>query len=121
MKEVWKPIIGYEGLYEVSNKGRVKSLSRKVTGGAKGYFRLAPETIRKPFLTNGYEKVDLWKDNKKKIFRVHRLVAQAFIENPNNYLEINHINGIKTDNRVENLEWCTAQQNTLHYYRQLKK
>ena len=103
MKEEWKPIEGYEGLYEVSNMGRVKSLNYRHTGkerilkgGDDGY---------------GYLCVNLCKDGKANKGKIHRLVAQAFLENPQNLPEVNHKNEDKTDNRVENLEWCTKQYN----------
>jgi hypothetical protein len=96
--EFWKEIKGYEGLYEVSSEGRVKSLGRK-------------PGIMRPGLSNGYLKVGLTKDGIRSRFRVHRLVAEAFIPNPDNKPEVDHINGDRKDNRVENLRWMTHQEN----------
>lgn len=108
MKEVWKPIVGYEGFYEVSNLGRVKSLRSK-TG---------KEKILKPvFNYAGYNCVNLYDSNRKmKTLRIHRLVATAFLPNPNNYPQVNHRDGNKNNNSVQNIEWCTALQNVRHSY-----
>ncbi len=103
MKEEWKDIKGYEGLYQVSDLGRVKSLN---------YRHKNTEMVLKPQVTGkGYLRVQLHKNGIFKSFFAHRLVAEAFIPNPNNLLEINHKNEIKTDNNVENLEWCDAKHN----------
>ena len=101
--EVWKPVVGYEGLYEVSNIGRVRSINFHKSGKAK--------VMRPSFNTWGYLIVDLRKNNKRHSYAVHRLVALAFIPNPDNLPEINHKNEIKYDNNVENLEWCTRKYN----------
>lgn len=108
--EIWKAIKDYEGLYEVSNLGRIKSLERYV----KGVYglRFNKECILKPRVDgNGYLECCLWKNNKQRQLLIHRLVAEAFIPNPDNLPQVNHINEDKTDNRVENLEWCTASYN----------
>lgn len=98
MEEIYKDVIGYEGLYEVSNQGNVKSLKRN--------------KILSPGIVNGgYFTVVLCKNGEVKHYRVHRLVAEAFIPNPARLPEINHINKDKTDNRAENLEWCDRQYN----------
>ena len=98
--EVWKDILGYEGLYQVSDKGRVKSI---------GYGK---ERILKPANNGrGYLLVGLCKNNEKKHFLVHRIVAQAFIPNPNNLPEVNHRDENKENNRVENLEFCDRKYN----------
>lgn len=103
MREIWKDIKDYEGLYQVSNWGRVRSLNYSHTGKVG---------ILKPSKTKcGYLIVCLYKDGKSKWFGVHRLVASTFLENPDNLPCVNHRNEIKTDNRVENLEYCTTAYN----------
>ena len=103
MEEEWRDIKGYEGKYMVSNTGKVKSLKYNHTG---------KEGILEG-LDNGkgYLQVELYKDGKGKKYQIHRLVAQAFIPNPDSLPEVNHISEDKLDNRVENLEWCTTQYN----------
>ena len=118
MQEQWKPIKGYEGLYEVSNLGRVKRLEGKCkTKG--GNLRTVPEKILK-FNSDkqGYKIVDLCKDGTEKYFKVHRLVAFAFIPNPENKPYINHIDCNPSNNCVTNLEWCTPKEN-IQYAQQL--
>ena len=109
--EVWKDVLGYEGLYRVSNKGNVYSVERKDTLGRKwGGVMLRPSHNN----TGGYLSVDLRKNGTRKKKRVHRLVAEVFIPNANNYSEINHKDENKTNNHVENLEWCTSKYNINH-------
>ena len=117
MKEIWKNIKGYKNKYVISNFGRVKSLSRKVWNGHN--FFQSKEKILKTYSKArlGYVVVSLSKKNKRKTKRIHRLVAQAFIENSNNKPQINHKNGIKTDNKAVNLEWCTAHENLHHAWK----
>jgi hypothetical protein len=116
--EKWKKILGYEGLYEVSDQGRVKSLERKVwfnhSKTNERFLKKHKARIFKPQLCRGYHIVGLSKNGETRSFRVNRLVAVAFCENPLNKRCVNHINGIKTDNRAENLEWCTHTENNLH-------
>lgn len=113
-KEIWKNIENYEGLYQVSNLGRVKSLERKVKGKA-GYYKVIKEKILNPTLNNnGYHLVKLSKQSKCKGITVHRLVANAFIPNIDNKEQVNHIDGVKTNNRVSNLEWNTRSENMCH-------
>lgn len=110
-KRIWKDIPGYEGLYQVSNDGKVRSLDR-VTIDKIGRKRPQKGAILKPGIrTGGYKKVGLCKNGVIKHISVHRLVALAFIPNPNNLPCINHINEVRTDNRAENLEWCTVEYN----------
>ena len=103
MKEIWKDILGYEGKYQVSNQGRIKSLN---------YNNTSQERVMRLISTkDGYLQVGLHKDGKRKNHLVHRLVAQTFIENPSGKPCIDHINTIKTDNRVDNLRWATCKEN----------
>lgn len=120
MKEIWKDIIGYEGLYQVSNLGRIKSLKRKTISrnGNTKYLKSEKERILKTVNdNNGYVIVYLCNNGKNKMIRVHRLVAKTFIPNPEMKPVVNHINGIKNDNRLENLEWTTYQENIIHAYK----
>jgi hypothetical protein len=113
-KEVWKDIEGYEGLYQVSSLGNVKSLGRRKSVAEKGgYYNLGDINLR---LGNrrGYKSVTLCKDGIPKPFAVHRLVAFAFLENKENKKTVNHINGIKSDNRVDNLEWVSQSEQQIH-------
>lgn len=102
-EERWLPIEGYEGLYEVSSEGRVRSLNYNHTGETK---ILRPEMTGK-----GYLMICLWKDGKQKMFLVHRLVALTFVPNMFGLVEVNHINEVKTDNRADNLMWCDRKEN----------
>ena len=110
--EIWKDIEGYEGLYQVSNLGRVKNLEKKCLSKDGEYSRTHKEKILKGSKDkDGYLSVCLTKNKKEHNHRIHRLVAQTFLDNPNNYPVVNHKNEIKDDNRVDNLEWCSVAYN----------
>ena len=110
MEEIWKDIEGYEGLYQVSNFGRVKSLERWRKGNGKSV--LVKGKIKCPRDNGrGYYVVNLYKNNQRKVEYIHRLVAMAFIPNPNNLPQVNHKSEIKNDNSVGNLEWCSCKYN----------
>ncbi len=112
----WRPIKGYEGLYEVSDSGLIQSLDRYVNL-PKGNRRFAKGRILKLNVTNrGYLDVRLNKDGKAKSFLVHRLVLEAFVPNPENYPIANHLSGDKMENTVENLKWTNHSGNALHAY-----
>ena len=100
--EIWKDVKGYEGLYQVSNLGGIKSL---------GNSQNRKEKLLRTSIRNGYCTTYLYKNNKKKSFLCHRLVAEAFIPNPDNLPQVNHKDENKLNNCVENLEWCTAKYN----------
>lgn len=109
-QEIWKPIKGYEGLYEVSNLGNVRSCPRIYTDSRGWVYHKKGQTL-KYLLRNHYNSVALCKNNKSAQKTVHRLVATAFIPNPNNLPQINHKDENKLNNHVDNLEWCTAEYN----------
>lgn len=115
MKETWKDIKGYEGLYQVSNFGNVKSLDHNVIN--KGIKQLRKGKILKQNInTWGYATVFLYKKGIGKRFAIHRLVAITFIKNNENKEEINHIDGNKLNNNILNLEWCTRRENMKHSF-----
>ena len=111
MNEEWRPIGGYEGLYEVSNLGRVRSVDRYVKSKGESYWLRKGKMLSPAKDKNGYLKVNLYCNGKCKTINVHRLVAQEFIPNPDNLPQINHKDEDKTNNRVDNLEWCDAKYN----------
>ena len=111
-KEIWKDIPGYEGLYQASILGRIRRLNYRNTGKYK---------ILKPSIkTTGYLQVGLYKNQHCKLYLVHRLIAKTFIPNPDNKLYINHIDENRTNNKVDNLEWCTMTENNNHGNRNKK-
>ena len=103
IEEIWKDIKGYEGLYQVSNFGRVKNLRR--------------DKVLKLSERGGYLRVALTINYNSKWFSVHRLVAQCFLPNVNNLPQVNHKDGVKTNNNISNLEWCTNKENSRHAWR----
>lgn len=109
--EIWKDVVGYEGVYKVSNTGLVKRVAniRGVNLKYRSNYFLKPLDNGK-----GYLRIKLTNNGKSKRVMLHRIVAEAFIKNPLNKKCVNHINHIRTDNRIENLEWCTHSENTLH-------
>lgn len=112
--EKWKPVQGYEGFYEVSNEGRVRSVDRYVKQRDK-FMQLKKGKVLSPAKNRlGYMCVALSRENKLSARTIHRLVAIAFIKNPNGYKEINHIDGNKQNNNVENIEWSTRSKNINH-------
>ena len=113
-KEIWKDIPDFEGLYQVSDKGRVRSLDRKVWNGGKGVFYSLKGKVIKQFNNRGYRYVPLSKNGKPTNVSVHRLVAEAFLPNSEKLTHVNHKDENKKNNRLENLEWCTPKYNT--YY-----
>ena len=111
IEEIWRSIECYEGLYEVSNTGQVRSLDRYVKGKGKSY-RLQKGKMLSPIKNkDGYLQVNLCCNGKYKIFLVHRLVTKTFIPNPDNLPEVNHKDEDKTNNSVDNLEWCDRSYN----------
>lgn len=102
--EIWKDIVGYEGLYKISNQGKVLSVKRNIVLKYRLNYK------------KGYPVINLCKNSKLKTAYIHRLVAEYFIENPNNLKYVNHINNDKEKNNVNNLEWCTGSDNMLKSY-----
>lgn len=116
MEEVWKDVEGFKGYYQVSNLGNVRSLTRKVN--TFNGMRTTKGKVLKPLKTkNNYLRIDLRKNRKHKYILLHRLVALTFIPNPHNYPVINHIDGNKFNNNINNLEWCTQSHNIKEAFR----
>lgn len=117
-KEVWKLIIGYEQLYEVSSLGRIKSLSKQRKLPTGELYVTKEKIINFHVdIKRGYCQLELSNGIKGVNRKIHRLVALSFIENPNNYPQVNHIDGNKNNNCVENLEWCNNSMNQIHAYK----
>lgn len=112
MSEQWKDVEGYERIYQISTLGNLRRLAGEIET-ERGLRRL-PARMKKAVLVDGYLYYSLSANNINKRFAAHRLVATAFIPNPDNKPDVNHLNGNKTDNRVENLEWCTRSENMQH-------
>ena len=115
--EIWKDIKGYEGIYQVSNLGRVKSLDREMTYSNGSSRKFKGRVLKQTLKASGYLCVKLCarsESKDKKTYNTHQLVAKAFIPNPNNYPCINHISEVKTVNTVDNLEWCTYTYNNAY-------
>lgn len=113
-EEIWKDVVGCEGYYQVSNLGRIKSLDRQIVNRLGVVTNFSSKIMYLKAGKFGYIIANINTSGYKRQVKAHRLVAMAFIPNPLNKPQVNHINGIKTDNRVENLEWCTASENRIH-------
>lgn len=120
MEEIWKPIPGYEGFYEASAYGRIRSVER-IAIGRWGHNHRKSHVLSPNDVHDGYQQVKFSIDGEKSQQLVHRLVAAAFIPNPNNLPQVNHKDGNHRNNSVENLEWCTASENSRHRSRILDK
>lgn len=121
MEEIWKPIPGYEGIYEASNLGRIRTANGKTTSNARCPVRVWQQRVLKSKVqtrSSGRkdQRVNLWKDGVESTHLVARLVAMSFLPMPFDKLTVNHINGNPMDNRIENLEWCTLQENIHHAF-----
>ncbi len=116
MSENWRPIPGYEGFYEAGDAGHIRSVPRIVVYTNGKTFSYPGALLRPAVTTDGYLRVSLTRNNKGQSFLVHRLVASAFIANPDNKSEVNHLNGVRADNSVANLEWATPAENTKHAF-----
>src|SRR6185312_10171182 len=117
MNEVWKPVVGYEGTYEVSCCGRIRSIPRMVLGRYGGMVPKPGKMLSLKTERNGYIRVCLRRQTGQCTMLVHRMVANAFIPNPEMLPVVNHIDGDKANNTAENLEWCTQRQNCHHALR----
>lgn len=112
MQEIWRDIPNFENLYQVSNFGNVKTLEKYVGTGIKNNLKVKrKERLLKQYNKRGYLQVSLSKNHKRYYFGVHRLVAQAFLPNPNNLPQVNHIDENPLNNNLSNLEWCSAKYN----------
>lgn len=112
MEKIWKPVINYEGIYEVSNYGDIKSVDRIVNSKTKRFCK--GTIIKQNKDEDGYNSIHLYKNGKRRVFFVHRLVISSFIGIDKNKTQVNHKNGNKSDNNINNLEWMTPLENTRH-------
>lgn len=123
-REIWKDIKGYEDKYQISNFGNIRSKEYNITITNKygtTFLKKYNATYKKPTIANtGYYVVVLYNNKKHRTYLIHRLVAEHFIENPNNCECVNHIDGNKLNNNISNLEWCTHQENMAHAHNVLK-
>lgn len=117
MEEIWKDVPDYEGIYLISTLGNVKSLDREIYEKDGTKRPLKGKFIKSQKTGNGYKFVCLYKNGVGKMAMIHRLVAKAFIPNPENKKEVNHKDGVKTNNVLSNLEWATRAENQLHSHR----
>jgi len=115
-EDVWKDIVGFEGYYQVNSLGNIKSLDRTIRGGRYGIRKVNSRILKQTSCKNGYVKVVLRRDGKDTTCLVHRLIANAFMPNPDNLPQVNHIDGNKKNNQVLNLEWSSAKYNMKHAY-----
>lgn len=116
-EEIWKDVIGYDGLYQVSNFGRVLGKERKVRSKNNSIKTIASKPLKISSYDIGYKYVTLSKNGKRVKHKLHRLVALSFIPNPNNKPEVNHIDGVKSNCCYSNLEWVTSSENQIHAYK----
>lgn len=123
MKEVWKDIQGYEGIYQVSNLGKVKSLDRFIRkkGKRNGVYHIKEKILKSSTDDTGYLQVNLSKNGIYEKVHIHRLVAKAFIKNPYKKLQVNHIDGNRINSMVNNLEWVTDSENKFHAWKNLPR
>lgn len=123
-EEVWKDIKGYEGMYQVSSYGRVKSVNREISQQKDGtYFsrKMKSRILKTQIINSGYELVNLSKNGIRDARTVHRLVAEAFVQKENGRDDVNHIDGNKTNNLVDNIEWVSRSENVQHSYDHLTR
>ncbi len=113
IEEIWKDVPSFEGIYQASNLGRIRTLYRTING-------VLGHVIKTRINERGYERVRIRVNKRTKHHQAHRIIAMAWIPNPENKPQVNHINGIKADNRIENLEWVTRSENIIHSFYVLK-